>query len=242
VLDLPNRFYQRLLAQDPDEATEIVEEEVKKEPPETVFDKVLIPALVMLRRDKQHGHMDDDVVKNGLETIREIVDDLGPRLKTANPPTADGADAKAKVTVLGCTTGEQADEVALEMFRLLVEATGYPVTVTSSDKLSGEVVSMVAAEKPSVVCIASLPPGGVARASYLCKRLRAELPELQILVGRWGQDDLVTARQRLQGAGANEVANTLLESRKQLMPLLQHRSAQVKTAETHEELEHAASR
>jgi predicted PurR-regulated permease PerM len=240
VLDLPNRFYQRLLAQDPDEATEIVEQEVKKEPVEAVFDKVLVPALVMLRRDSQHGQMDDEVAKNSLRTISEIVEDLAPHFKPANPP-ANGADTRAKACVLGCTTGEQVDELALQMFRLLVEATAYPMTVTSSDKLSGEVVSMVAAEKPSVVCIASLPPGGVARASYLCKRLRAELPELRILVGRWGQDG-VTARERLQAAGANEVANTLLESRRQLMPLLQHRSAQVETAEAQGELEPAASR
>jgi hypothetical protein len=242
VLDLPNRFYQRLLAHDHDEATEIVEQAVKKLPVDTIFDKVLIPALVMLRRDSQQGQMTDDVTKNSLRTISDIVDDLAPRLKPANPQPAGGPDGKAKVCVLGCTTGEQVDELALQMFRLLVEAAGYAMSVTSSDKLSGEVVSMVAAEKPSVVCIASLPPGGVARASYLCKRLRAELPELHILVGRWGQDDFATARQRLQGAGANEAANTLLESRKQLIPLLQHRCAQVETAEVHEELEHAASR
>jgi predicted PurR-regulated permease PerM len=240
VLDLPNRFYQRLLAHDHDEAVEMVEQAVMKEPAETIFDKVLIPALVMLRRDSEHGQMADDVAKSSLRTISEIVEDLAPHCKRANPP-ANGSDAKAKVCVLGCTTGEQVDDLALQMFRLLVEEAGYPMTMTSSDKLSGEVVSMVAAEKPTVVCIASLPPGGVARASYLCKRLRAELPELGILVGRWGQDDVVTARQRLQGAGANDVANTLVESRKQLMPLLQHRSAQMETAEVHEELEHAVS-
>jgi predicted PurR-regulated permease PerM len=241
VLDLPNRFYQRLLAHDHDEATDMVEEAVKNQPVESIFDGVLIPALVMLRRDMQHGEMNAEVRENSLRTIAEIVEDLAPRLQPAEPRPANGAEAKAKVGVLACSTGDQTEELALQMFRALVEAEGYSVTVASRDKLSGEIVTMAEADKPSVVCIASLPPGGVSRASYLCKRLRAKLPELQILVGRWGQGDFVTARQRLQGAGANEVANSLVENRKQLLPFLQHRSVQVETAEVREELEHAAT-
>jgi hypothetical protein len=219
----------------------MVEEAVKNQPVESIFDGVLIPALVMLRRDSQHSEMNSEVRENSLRTIAEIVEDLAPRLQPAEPRPANGAETKAKVGVLACSTGDQTEELALQMFRALVEAEGYPLTVASRDKLTGEIVAMAEAEKPSVVCIASLPPGGVSRASYLCKRLRAKLPELQILVGRWGQDDFVTAGQRLQGAGANDVANRLLESGKQLLPLLQHRQAQVETAEASEEPEHAAS-
>jgi CheY-like chemotaxis protein len=115
--------------------------------------------------------------------------------------------------------------MALQMFRELVEGAGYALSVASSNKLSAEVLAQVVEDKPSVVCVASLPPGGVSRACYLCKRLRAKLPELHILVGRWGQDDMVSARQRLLAAGASDVANTLLDTRKQLIPLLQHFSA-----------------
>ncbi len=222
VLDLPVRFYQRLLSQDPDEATAIVEEVIQKEPPETVYDRVLIPALVMLRRDSQRGDMTEEITDNSLETIGELLEELTPAMQPAAPAPTASEDGKDKVCVLGCTTGDRIDELALQMFRQMIEASGYKMTLASSAKLSAEVVSMVAEQKPSVVCIASLPPGGVARASYLCKRLRAKLPALQILVGRWGQEDLNQARQRLQAAGANDVANSLLDSRKQLIPLLQH--------------------
>jgi hypothetical protein len=49
-----------------------------------------------------------------------------------------------------------------------------------------QVVSSVGAKEPAVVCIGALPPGGLARTRYLCKRLRTRLPEAKIVVGRWG--------------------------------------------------------
>jgi predicted PurR-regulated permease PerM/methanogenic corrinoid protein MtbC1 len=243
VLNLSNRFYQRLLALDPDEAGDIIEEAVKKEPLESVYDRVIIPALSMLRRDSQRGEVNDDLLRKSLRTINEILEELEPLVKEA----AGGheAAAKAGACVLGCTAGDEIDEVALQMLRVLVEAAGYSMTVASSDKLSAEVVAEVSAEKPAVVCLASLPPGGVSRASYLCKRLRGKSPDLHILVGRWGQDDLVSARQRLQAAGANTVANSLYDTRKELIPLLQHFSSCAQptaAAEGKEKREPAATR
>ena len=37
-----------------------------------------------------------------------------------------------------------------------------------------------------MICIAAVPPGGLAQTRYLCKRLRARFPNLKIAVGRWG--------------------------------------------------------
>jgi predicted PurR-regulated permease PerM/methanogenic corrinoid protein MtbC1 len=245
VLDLPNRFYQRLLAHDPDEAADIVEEAVKEKPLEAIYDRALVPALVMLRRDSQRGEVTDDMLRKSLRTIAEIAEEIEPLVQAGAPPKGEGAENKASVCVLGCSTGDEIDELALQMFRVLVEAAGYAMTVASSDKLSAEVVTMVVEQKPSVVCVGSLPPGGVSRTSYLCKRLRAKLPQLQILVGRWGQADAVSARQRLQAAGANEVVNTLLDTRKQLIPLLQHFAAcanAVPETEARPQLETAVTR
>ncbi len=225
VLDLSNRFYQRLLAQDPDEAGDIVDEAVKKESVETVYDRVLVPALVMLQRDSQRGELSDEILKRALRSVAEIVDELAGAVQATTPAPAEPPKEKAHVCVLGCTTGDETDELALRMFNELVAASGYQMTLLSADKLSGEVLAQVEADKPSVVCIASLPPGGVARVSYLVKRLRARLPDLQILVGRWSQDDVVSAKQRLQSAGANDVSNSLLDTRKVLIPLLQHYSS-----------------
>ena len=79
-------------------------------------------------------------------------------------------------------------------------------------------------DPPAVICIASLPPSGMAHARYLCKRLRDASPEMPIVVGRWGQKrNSKLEEERLKQAGANFVTTTLLETRKLLesrLPLL----------------------
>ncbi|HEV3446788.1 MAG TPA: hypothetical protein VG099_19265, partial [Gemmataceae bacterium] len=87
-------------------------------------------------------------------------------------------------------------------------------------------------KEPPVVCIAALPPGGLAHSRYLCKRLRARLPETRIVVGRWGLKDSVEQdHQQLQDAGADQVETTLLDTRKHLrawLPALTNEEAKTK--------------
>jgi predicted PurR-regulated permease PerM len=59
VLQLNVSYYQRLLAGDQDEAEEIVEEYLKTHPVEQVYDDVLIPALVDVKRDVEFGRLEE---------------------------------------------------------------------------------------------------------------------------------------------------------------------------------------
>ena len=79
------------------------------------------------------------------------------------------------------------------------------------------VLAGVAEKEPAMVCISSLPPGGLAHTRYLCKRLRASFPKLKIVVGRWGlKNDIEKNQQQLQEAGADLVGVNLLETRNQI--------------------------
>jgi predicted PurR-regulated permease PerM len=59
VLQSNISYYQRLLAGDQDEAEEIVEEYLKTHPLEQVYDDVLIPALVDVKRDVEFGRLEE---------------------------------------------------------------------------------------------------------------------------------------------------------------------------------------
>jgi len=84
------------------------------------------------------------------------------------------------------------------------------------------VLERVGEEEPAVVCIATLPPNGLSNVRYLCKRLRAQFPELKIVVSRLGRiENAEKTRQRLLAAGADVVTTSLLETRSQLLPLVQ---------------------
>jgi predicted PurR-regulated permease PerM len=53
-------YYQRLLAMDQAEASEIVEEYLKTQPQEQLFDGVLVPALNYARRDRELGRLTEE--------------------------------------------------------------------------------------------------------------------------------------------------------------------------------------
>ena len=54
----PVIYYQRLLARDEEEATELVEDYIKAHPLEKVYDDVFIPALLLAWQDRQQGFLD----------------------------------------------------------------------------------------------------------------------------------------------------------------------------------------
>src|SRR5262249_42928699 len=150
---------------------------------------------------------------------RQLLDD------SILPPTNDQtillANHESNVLLYGCAAEDAFDELALEMFRQLLGPSPWPMQTISTDALVGETVTRLPADHPAVVVISALPPGGIARTRYLCKRLRGN-PAVHVLVGCWGlTDEVKETRERLLSAGANHVAVTMLETRDQLKPLLQ---------------------
>jgi predicted PurR-regulated permease PerM len=211
-------YYQRLLARDEDEATDLVLDYVANHEPDTVYDDVLVPALVMAQRDEERGTLGPRGQRFILDVTQRILDDL-----LAQQQFAEGAPGpeKGKALVLGCPGRGEVDEVALRMLAQLLRAERCPMEVFSEQALTSEVVTWAQEEKPTVVCIGSLPPGGVAQASYLCKRLRLAFPDLKIIGGRWGDtENIERVVARLKEAGANQVVTSLLAARQEIVPLM----------------------
>ncbi len=213
-------YYQRLLARDQDEAAQLVLTQAKTFPPEQVYDRLLVPALNYVKQDRAHDDLTEADEQFVLRATREIVEDLGER-QTAAAALAEEEGSKApsscKVRILGCPGHDDADALALEMLRQLLDPARWEMEVLSIDMLSAESVAQAGDKEPAVVCIGALPPGGLAHTRYLCKRLRLRLPAARIVVGRWGlKDDLEQNQEQLREAGADRVETTLLETRTHL--------------------------
>jgi predicted PurR-regulated permease PerM len=214
-------YYQRLVARDQDEAADLVEEFVQTHTLDAVYEQVLLPALVLARKDHERGELDGDDFEFVLRATREVLDDLGA---VEQERFADRADGKAapKAALLACPARDEADEVALQVFARMLEPQGYKVEVTSSNVLAAEVLARIGNECPTVMLLGSLPPGGLAQARYLCKRIKAQCPRVKIAVGRWGEkENLERLEKRLKASGADLVATTLADTRSQVVPLLQ---------------------
>jgi len=117
---------------------------------------------------------------------------------------------------LACPAFDKADVLALEMLTKLLSPLRWDIDVVRSEALTAEVVDRAVESGVSVICIGSVAPGGLAHTRYLCKRLRAQLPDVKIIEGRWGRKDNEENEQQLLEAGADAVATTLLATRNQL--------------------------
>jgi hypothetical protein len=226
VMETKIGYYQRLLAMDQDEAAEILEDYLTTHSREQLYDEVLIPALSYAKADLRQNKISEREAQFIFNATREILDYLtSGDLKVA--ASADNGASSASVEspvgrihVVGCPAHDEADEVALLIFRQLIDPTRYNVEVLSAGILVSEMTATVAEKKPPLVCISALPPGGLVQACHLCKRLRALFPRIKIVVGRWsGSGALDDGQNSLLAAGADQVGNSLQQTRDQLLNL-----------------------
>ena len=212
ALSVDVSYYQRLLAEDAVEGTEILDAYLVDHSLEQVYDDVLVPALGRAKRDRAAQRVSEEEAQAIYQTARETVEKLAPQR-----PPADGLDGGAPLA-LACAAGDEAEAIALTVFRHLVSPSECEIELASAHALSGEIVSLAAEKKPSVVVIAALAAESLAQARHLCKRLRARFPDVKILVGRWGNGKSgMNDRETLAAAGADDLGITLGQSRDQLL-------------------------
>ncbi len=211
-------YYQRLLARDQDEAAGLVLDQVKTEGPANVYDSLLVPGLNYAKRDRDRDGVTEADNQFVLRATREIVEDLGERqavaAREASGPAGAAAAAAPKTRLLGCPGEDEADALALEMLRQILDPARWEVEILSAEVLAAELVELARAKDAAVVCVGALPPGGLAHARYLCKRLRRCLPDAHIVVGRWGlRGNVEQNEEQLRQAGADRVLTTLAQTR-----------------------------
>jgi hypothetical protein len=239
-------YYQRLLARDQSEASEIIQRHLATQPMETVYDALMLPAFNYAERDRIEGRLSEDEEQTIVEQTRELLGDVQrfqstlPARETLHEEEEEEAEAAAAaaaatsppiedteslipVDVLGYPANGQADALALQMLAQLVDDDAIRLDVTSVRLLSSEVIDRVRTSGARLICIADLPPSPPSKTRYLVRKLRSAVPEVTILVGRWAPPELADEdRSSLTDDGAHHVASTLLDTRDQLRVLATH--------------------
>ena len=225
VLPAPLRFYQRLLARDPDEAADVVENHLTAGPASSVYDEVLLPALSAAKTDRLRGMLaeaDEQVVLRAtIRIVRELSEvPAGPPDASSESPV--DREPAARVPVLALPVHDGFDEVALQMLRQALTAVGADVEIASPELLSAEAVALAAQRRTPIVVIGSLQPGGHAQLRYLSQRLRRALPAVKIAAAAFAERGLTEAsRESLRAAGADMAVTGIAEARDQMLPWIQ---------------------
>ncbi|HSY41821.1 MAG TPA: AI-2E family transporter, partial [Polyangia bacterium] len=208
-------LYHRLLSGDEEEAQEILDKRFREKRPAQVFDEIIIPALLLAERDRARGEISEADHQHVVRTIRALANTPpdAPHDAKALAPLADGERARPPIhRIVGVSARTVTDETIWEMLAQLfdprkaqLESVGS--SYLSSDPTPGE--PGASADPPDLVCVISVPPGGLAQARYICRRLRAKLPATPLVVIRpGGQANGQESSLRLTEDGANEVCFT----------------------------------
>jgi predicted PurR-regulated permease PerM len=220
-------YYQRLLARDQSEAADLIERHIKTDTPRSVYDALLLPALNYAERDRLEERLSPDEETAVVDATRELLSDAAESIRHLNSEPAAPPDGpplpgpRKPLRVLGCAINGVADELALAMLVHLLDDLPIAVDITAV-RMASELVSLVQEREFSVVCFADLPPSPSSKTRYLVKRVRAAVPDVRILVGRWAPPALADeSTQVLREAGANHVASTLVDTRDYLGGLVE---------------------
>jgi predicted PurR-regulated permease PerM len=216
VLTPDMSLYQRVLAGDVDEAAEMVRGQSEKMTPIEVCDRLLLPAVVHARRDLAAGQLSGEEYERVLDGVRLLAEqqDLAAAANAERDSEGDRDEVleRPALTVLACPAQDGADALALALFQQVLDGAKFQVEVVSPKHLVSEVMELVEARRPAVVCITSLPTGGLAQTRHLCKRLRGRFGGQKILVGRWGTHEPIEDREQWKSCGADYVGATLAET------------------------------
>ncbi|HSU76911.1 MAG TPA: AI-2E family transporter, partial [Burkholderiales bacterium] len=208
VLSPEQRFYQRLLALDHEEAEELVDQHAAAHGIASTFDEVMIPALTLAKIDRRKGALEPARERFIYEQVRRMVEEL---------EAAPAREAAAPVCVVAAH--DETDHIAaLMVAKLLPHA-----RVLGAGAVAAEIAQAVTEQRCSAVLISAVPPNAAHYAGYLARRLRRELANAKIAVGVWaGADDVGASRERLLKLGVDEVCLRIAEA-----PSLLHQLATV---------------
>jgi hypothetical protein len=204
VLPTEARFYQRLLARDPEEAAELAEQSSDDEPLPLIYDRLVLPALHMAEADRQRDALADEVqatIADGIDTVIEALDDYEDPVAVPVPapaeteagaaPAGTPAATPSGVTpvpgrILSIAGRNELDRAAAALLSHLLQRRGF-----TAETLPCNVVSMRNLEKldttdVKLVCLSYLNPGSVQHARRIVRRLRGRLDrQVPIVVGLW---------------------------------------------------------
>ena len=200
VLLPEERFYQRLVALDNEEAGEVIDQYVTSHGIARTFDELVIPALSLAERDRQKGALEPARERYIYESVRRIVEDL-----EHEPAPASGAP------LCIVPAHDDADHLAATMVARLLPAA--QAAVLAPPVKTSEVAETVAQKRCGAILISAVPPHTAHYAGDLARRLRRQVPGVKIAVGLWGAGEgAARMKDRLAKLGVDEVVTTVSQA------------------------------
>ena len=203
ALDTPTRIYQRLIAGDVEEASELANEQVVDGNVIGFYGETGLPVLRMASSDHasvataEHRHR----VVIGLDAV---IDDL----REQHPgPEAVGAPHVV------CIGGKwEVDTLAARMLAHALSLENYPAAHRPAGTVSADYIAGLALDGAQVVCLSYLSPEPAVQARHFCRRLKRRWPQVQIVLGLWNAPAELLGEAACKSLGADAVVTSIGEA------------------------------
>jgi hypothetical protein len=186
-----NRFYQRTLANDPDEALDQAEKMLADRSLVDYYDSVVLPGLKLAAADEARGTIGRQRATEMTRSILAVISDLAEHVDAND--TAAGNQERIHGTATGliaCVAGRGPfDDVVTAMLAQLLTQRGIAARRIPHPSVSREMIAQLDLSTFKVITVSSLELGGApAHLRYLIRRLRHRAPDATLIAGLWPQD------------------------------------------------------
>lgn len=234
VLEPHARLYQRLLAGDPEEATDHAEEMLEEKYLVEFYDKVAIPALLLGEHDRVRGVMGDlqrrQVAASALMLVANLDDSAQEEAGEAEEPhvaaeASDDGDPGGEdetelpdgtdMSVL-CAGGRgELDDAAAAMLAQVLEVQGATVSKAGFADMEPASIRRLELETVDTVVVGFLNRDSVKHARFLVRRLKRAKAALRVGIVFWSEaaaEDKETAGKLARGLNADFVAHGMVDA------------------------------
>lgn len=202
VLDPKERLYQRLLAGDPDEATDNAEELLEEEYLVDFYGDVAIPALLLGEHDRARGVLLPEQMKQVAASARTLLSNL-QEIAEEESDEEEAADEDAELTggeeepiepdfpdgegkrILCIGGRSELDDVSAAMLAQVLEVEGAEAEIASHIQIEPRNLRELAVKGYDTAVIAFLNANSVGHGRFLVRRLKRASPNLRVGIVLW---------------------------------------------------------
>jgi len=204
VLDIPTRIYQRLIADNPDDAIEIAEDAIVED---RVIDFYNDYGIEVLRK------VSDDYRDNARPEHRLRVfsgmDALLDDLKESHLATIDPSRAPK----IACIGGRwEIDSLACEMLVHALALEGLPAVERREGVMTTRHVNSLDLGGIEIVCLSYFSRDPALSIKAFCRRLRNRWPGIRVVIALWNPPPALLKPDAISLLGADEVVTTVQEA------------------------------
>lgn len=204
ALDVPTRIYQRLIANDADEAIEIATTEIEKSSVVSFYDTSGIAVL----RLASEGYLQNASAEHRLRLatgMDALLDDLKDQY-----PSSLSSEANPAVLCIGGKW--EIDALAGEMLAHALTIEGIGANYLPAATVDADYLAKLDLKGADIICLSYFTSSPVIPARHACRRLRKRWPNVRIVLALWNAPPELLTNEPVEALKVDAVVTSVQEA------------------------------